>query len=144
MSRLGRKPFLTPKIIKYACELVASGQFDKTVAEMIGVSETSWHSWKRKGNAVREKIENNLSYKPTKREQIYLDFINSLEKAYAQAEINGINAIKKAGKTEWQAMAWFLERRFCGRWSQTIRPLETTDETKNMENILKGKGEEVQ
>src|SRR5699024_1583866 len=94
-KRIGRKPVLTPKIIEVIYELIANGEFDKSVASYIGVSEVSWHNWKRKGREVQEKVEKEEHYEPTEREQLYLDFYQSLTKAYAEAEMNAINSIRK-------------------------------------------------
>lgn len=137
-KRIGRKPVLTPKIIKVIYELIANGEFDKSVASHIGVSEVSWHNWKRKGREVQEKVEKEEHYKPTEREQLYLDFYQSLTKAYAEAEMNAINSIRKASEKDWKAAAWFLERRFRGKWGRIAKETGTTPE--HLQKFLEGRG----
>src|SRR5690606_2216638 len=105
MSNIGRRPVLTSKVIKLIYELIASGEFDKSVAGYIGVSEVSWHNWKRRGKEIQEKMQADNSYIPTNREQLYLDFVETLEKAYAKAEINAVNNIRKASESNWEAAA---------------------------------------
>src|SRR5690606_21706901 len=78
MSNIGRRPVLTSKVIKLIYELIASGEFDKSVAGYIGVSEVSWHNWKRRGKEIQEKMQADNSYIPTNREQLYLDFVETL------------------------------------------------------------------
>lgn len=137
MTNIGRKPVLTPKLIKLIYELIAGGEFDKAVASYIGVSEVSWHNWKRRGKEVQEKLKADNSYTPTKREQLYLDFIESLEQAYAEAEINAVNTIRKASKSNWEAAAWFLERRYRGNWAKVAKASGTTPE--HLQNFLEGR-----
>jgi len=136
--KTGRKPFLTSEMIELICELIASGKFDKEVASIIGVSEVSWHNWKRRGKEIQEKLQANDSYKLTTREQLYLDFYESLNKAYAKAEMEAINDIRQASKKDWRAAAWFLERRYRGNWSKVAKATGTTPE--HLQNFLKKRG----
>lgn len=138
MKQIGRKPILTPKVIKFACDLIASGEFDNAVAGYVGVSEVTWHKWKSKGQEVKEQIQENEAYSPTKREQLYLEFIESLEKAYAKAEMNAINNIRDASKKDWRAAAWFLERRYNGNWSKIAKATGTTPQ--HLQNFLEKRG----
>src|SRR5699024_6181834 len=136
--KTGRKPFLTSEMIELICELIASGKFDKEVASIIGVSEVSWHNWKRRGKEIQEKLQANDSYKLTTREQLYLDFYESLNKAYAKAEMEAINDIRQASKKDWRAAAWFLERRYRWNWSKVAKATGTTPE--HLQNFLKKRG----
>lgn len=135
---IGRKPILNYKLIKVICEMTESGMFDKHIAESIGVSEVTWHNWKRAGKAIQQRTIDDISYKPTEREQLYLDFYNSLSKAYATAEIKAIEQIKDASKKDWKAAAWFLERRYKGNWSKLAKATETTPE--HLQRFLNERG----
>ena len=135
---VGRKLFLTKEKIKVICELIESGMFDSHVADAIGVSEVSWHNWKRRGKELQLKVEENENITLTEREQLYLDFYQSLNKAYATAEINAINSIKQATKEDWRAAAWYLERRFRGNWGRVAKVTETTPS--HLQEFLKERG----
>jgi hypothetical protein len=49
---------------------------------------------------------------------IYRGFLNAIEKALADAEIRDILNIANAGKDNWQASAWRLERKFPQKWGR--------------------------
>lgn len=46
------------------------------------------------------------------------DFKDQVEKAEANAYMRNLAIIQKAGEKNWQAAAWFLERKFPGEWTR--------------------------
>jgi hypothetical protein len=50
----------------------------------------------------------------------YRRFAEDLEKAEAEAETLTMSAIVHAGKADWRALAWILERRGPQRWSPKL------------------------
>jgi hypothetical protein len=56
--------------------------------------------------------------KGKKKEQPYVEFSNAVEKAMAEAEVAGVNAIVVAAARHWQAAAWMLERKHPERWGR--------------------------
>jgi len=66
----------------------------------------------------------------------YHDFSSAVEKAEADAESLHVNAIVSAGVNgNWQASAWWLERRRTGDWRKPSDRLEVTDYRKEAEAI---------
>ncbi len=45
----------------------------------------------------------------------------AIERSLAQAEVHAVLEIRKAGAKNWQAAAWYLERRWPERWGRTSR-----------------------
>lgn len=48
----------------------------------------------------------------------FLDFREAIKKAEAVAEAKRIQMITEASETNWQAAAWYLERRYPDRWGK--------------------------
>jgi hypothetical protein len=84
MSRLSKE------LIDKACSVIKSGCTQRTAAEYIGVSEECLSRWKTKNAWVRSKID----------------------KAQAGTKVAMVNMIAEAGKLDWKAIAWILERNF--------------------------------
>jgi hypothetical protein len=78
----------TPERMAAIIESVRSGAFQATAAEAAGIDESTLTRWKQRDSA----------------------FALAIEKASADAEVESLSAIREAGRTSWQAHAWFLER----------------------------------
>jgi len=50
---------------------------------------------------------------------VYAEFAKAVKLVLADAETSGIIALREAGKSDWKATAWWLERRFARRWGKT-------------------------
>lgn len=96
---------LTPALIEAAEKLIRAGNYDCTVFGYLNIPESTWYYWIKKG---RE-----MSSGP------YYDFAVMVDKARAVAEIGAVSGILQSGKDgQWQALAWFLERKFNERWGK--------------------------
>ena len=71
------------------CNLLKAGNTRRTSAIAGGISEETFYVW------MKSKSE----------------FSESVKKAEAEAEARNVAIINQAGKTSWQASAWWLERR---------------------------------
>lgn len=127
----GRKTKLNYKLIDIACKSLENIHFEKTVAKAIGVSEVTWYNWKNKGKAVQDKLKQNEYYEPTEREQLYLDFYESVRKSSAIGEVKALDNIRRLGKKDWRAIAWYLERRFPNQWAKT-KVIQTKQDWKSV------------
>ena len=93
-----RKLKLTPKLIEDAAKLISEGNYDRTVINYLGIDPSTWYRWLQEG----EKAENGIKR----------DFYDTIKKASARSEVSAVKGILKAGKKQWQALAWYLERKY--------------------------------
>jgi len=103
-----------PKRIANLLRSIKNGLPYETACKISNIPPSAFYEWRQKGIAAKQKgIEN-----------IYSKFVDKLEKAEAEAEARAIIQIQKAGVDKWQALAWFLERRFPQRWRQQAQGVE--------------------
>lgn len=104
---MGRKTKLTPDLIRDAEKLVSAGNYVETVCDYLGIGKTTWYRWLERGEKARKGI--------------YREFRDAIKKAEARAEIRAVNGILSAGQDNWQALAWYLERRHHEKWGRKDR-----------------------
>ncbi|PTM58370.1 hypothetical protein [Desmospora activa] len=102
--RAGRKSKLTPELIDKATKLIAAGNYVGTVCNYLGIGETTWYRWMSEGEkATRGR---------------YREFRDAIKRAESAAEMRAVNGIVQAGSKNWQALAWYLERKHPDRWGR--------------------------
>lgn len=105
VNDMGRRLKLTPELIEQAAKLIAGGNYASTVFQMLGVGESTWYRWLEKG-------------RDSKGRSIYREFWESIQKAEAAAEARAVSGVMAAGRRNWTAYAWYLERKFPDRWGR--------------------------
>ena len=103
---MGRPSDLTPTLRDKFCALVEEGHWLRTAAAACNIDESTVYSWIRRGKAG---------------ENPYAEFYDQLEQANAKVEQEALGKVRAAGKKQWKAAAWILERRFPERYGQTVR-----------------------
>lgn len=88
-------------------EAVRAGAYIETASAFAGIDKASLYAWMKRGNAQTKGI--------------YREFLNAIEKAFADSELRDIMNIGNAAKENWQASAWRLERKFPDRWGRKDR-----------------------
>lgn len=73
---------------------VEAGSFDHVAARAAGIATSTFYAWKKE--------------KP--------EFSEALKAATAKAEARNAARINEAAKKQWQAAAWYLERKHNDRW----------------------------
>lgn len=99
---MGRPSKLTPELVRKAEQLLAAGNYTTTVCDFLGIDRSTWYKWLEKGRKANRGL--------------YFDFFNTIKRAEAESEVRAVTGILKAGANQWQAFAWFLERKFPERW----------------------------
>lgn len=100
---MGRRTKLTPELIENAAKLIAGGNYASTVFQMLGIGESTWYEWLQRGREGARK-------------SIYTEFAEAIKKAESAAELRAVSGIMAAGRRNWTAYAWYLERKFPDRW----------------------------
>lgn len=110
-NKLGRPSKLSAELIINVQNWLRMGYFVEDAARMAGISKGTLYSWLSKGRDDRD----------AGLQTLHSDFLNSMEKARAEAEGIFLNSIKTAAsRGQWQAAAWWLERSF-DKWSNHRR-----------------------
>lgn len=101
----GRKTKLSPELIISLCLDIRNGMPYKYACAKAGISERVFHKWKSAGMDEGPKSNG-------KENKAFVQFVQSIKKADAEAIDRNVSLIQVAAKTSWQAAAWWLERRF--------------------------------
>lgn len=98
---------LTPRIVAAVLQNIANGGYVETACIAAGIVKQTYYNW--------------LTRAEEDEESVYAEFVQLLEKARAQAEMDCIRIIKSAAPDSWQAAAWLLERSYPERYGQRNR-----------------------
>jgi hypothetical protein len=83
---------------------------NKAVA-MVNIAESTFYNWMSRGMVERDRLATLKDAKPKPDERIYLDFLESLTRARAEAIAKKVAAVSSAASQgDWRASAWWLER----------------------------------
>lgn len=117
----GRPTKFTPERRNQIISLIKAGNYLDTACQASGVTYSAFREWMKRGELEYERIMEANTSKPKKSEQEFLDFFEAVQKAEATAEARNLTIINKAAEKNWQAAAWYLERRAPDRWGRRDR-----------------------
>ena len=100
----GRPSLLNLEVTEKIVDCLRVGSYIETAVAFAGINKDTFYAWLKRGA------------KETKGP--YREFSDAIEKALAEGELDHIKRINEASKTEWQASAWMLERKFPKRWGR--------------------------
>lgn len=130
---------LSNEIITEIGTHLASGNYAKDIIDHLNISEPIFYKWKKEGkelenNIAEDKIkENDL----TEYQTLELKFFKCLKKNSSTAILRNVNIIQKAAITQWQAAAWFLERRNYRDWGRKDKQEVQLSGESKIEHIIK-------
>jgi len=111
----GVRTKLTPMVQDRILQALRAGAYRGTACAFAGISKTAFGNWILWGEEGR---------KP------YADFAQAVAKAEADFIVASTTSIRLASKTQWQAAAWLLERKYPEMYGQRQRmPLLPEGET---------------
>lgn len=105
MSNAGRKPKLTQEMIEKLGNALKAGNYIETACDYVGINRSTFYMWLQEAEKPGAK-------------QIYLDLLDTVRTARAEAEMRNVLKIQKAADDSWQAAAWWLERSQPKKWSK--------------------------
>lgn len=117
MPNKGRPSKLTAELQSRICDAIRAGNYIETASAYAGISKDTLYNWMKKGAREKERVAG-TSRSIRKKEQIYVDFSDAVEKALAEAEVRDLIIISNAAKNDWKAAAWKLERKFPKKWGR--------------------------
>ena len=135
MANGGRPAKINENLIKTITQAVKVGNYLETASAFAGISRSTLYEWLRRGKREKQRLEKNDRARMKKEEALYVLLVDSLEQAQAEAEVRDVALIGEAAKSQWQAAAWRLERKYPNKWGRT-KQRENEDEGSNNEDKL--------
>ena len=93
---MGRRCRLTPEVQERIATALRAGSYLEEAAQLAGVSRSTLFSWLERGRKARSGQ--------------FLEFLDVIQAAIAQAEVAAVARIVTASQADWKAAAWLLER----------------------------------
>jgi hypothetical protein len=90
---MGRPLSRTPETERLALEMLRAGNTRSCVRAALKIPPTTWKRWLKSD-----------------------DWRDAMEAAEAEAVARNVAVIQKAAQSQWQAAAWWLERRYPDEW----------------------------
>tara|TARA_Y100000592_G_scaffold85549_1_gene137720 strand:+ start:1036 stop:1485 length:450 start_codon:yes stop_codon:yes gene_type:complete len=123
-SNMGRPSKLDDARVEDLVKWLKLGYYIEDACTMAGIAKQTYYNWIAKAEANEG--------------QEYLDFLDAVKKARAEAEGAHIMNIRKAADNGvWQASAWFLERSHPVKWGKRNPDLITEESDEPIEFTIK-------
>jgi len=104
MAKVGRKTTYNEIVKNRIIDALLKGHFISEACALAGISTASFYKWYNLG----------LDGDP-----VYKEFSDAIDEAQAQAVTDALTDIREAGRDDWRAAAWFLERR-SRKWAKNL------------------------
>jgi len=102
----GRKSKLDDETQEIIFNAIRDGLTQKDAATLAGVHEDTFGNWARKGQQAKSGK--------------YHRFFRGLTHAYTEGKAELVRGIRSAGKQDWRAQAWLLERRHPSEYGKQV------------------------
>jgi choline dehydrogenase-like flavoprotein len=117
-----KKALLQPDLEQTLLDYIRIGTPVRVAVASAGVSERSFYSWVNRGRAERERLATVKGAKQNASEVVFVQFLQSVERAKAEAITKKVAVIAKSGNDgDWRAAAWWLERQMPEEFGKTDR-----------------------
>lgn len=114
---MARPTKLTPQIQARIIQAIRAGNYAEVAAVYAGIDESTYYRWMARGRAELDRVaERPKTRKMRAAEAPFCEFCKAVNEASASAEVFAAGIIVSAGKKDWKAAAWYLERRNPDRW----------------------------
>lgn len=105
----GRPSKLTLKLTREIAHLLSQGNFVETACDAVGIAKSTFYAWMELGE-LSENTE-------------HVKFSDAIKRAVATAEIVSVGDVRDK-VDNWQAQAWWLERRYPDRWGNRGKQIQ--------------------
>jgi len=118
----GRPTDLTPQVQAKIVLAIVGGNDNKVAAAHAGIGESTFYAWLDRGRKEVARLAASSRAKPRASETPFVEFLEAIQKAQADAETRNVALIAKAAQEgTWTAAAWWLERKYPERWGRKDR-----------------------
>jgi len=104
---MSRKTKLTPELQADLLSVLSAGATARDACDYVGIHERTFYNWLTRGENAKSGV--------------YFQFLQAVKKASASGKVEAIGVIRLAGKEQWQAAAWYLERRDPENWARRTK-----------------------
>lgn len=123
----------TEKIVRKFCELIEEGIPAGTVCNFLGISNTAFHNWMRRGESYNDAGEEGGC--PAEHE-IYGVFVRAYKKAASRYLIKRHRILHNTNDKNWYREVVILERRDKKNWSKDAPPGGNEDQYNGDEKFV--------
>lgn len=116
----GRPTLCTPEVVNEIADAIKGGMSYEDAAALAGISRATLQNWKARAKAENERLQEKGA-RIRKKEQVFVDFLDTLKRAELEGKQYLLTIIANAGKKQWQASAWLLERRYPDEYGRRQR-----------------------
>lgn len=126
-KKTGRPTLLDEDRLQRITDALRNGAYIEHAAQAAGITSRTYHAWMERGRNERDRISAGLE--PDEHEAVYLQFLQSVERAQSEAAVDLLGEIANHARNgTWQAAAWILERKFPRQWGRMDRTEHTGPE----------------
>lgn len=120
-NSVGRPTKLNDERRDIIVKALAAGNYLEPSCYLAGIAPKTAYEWIKRGRAEDERLAKNPRARMRKSEVPFVDFREAVCEAQARAETEDVERVADAGKIDWKAAAWRLERKHPDRWGRRIR-----------------------
>ena len=140
---MGRPTKCTRELAEMIATLIANGSNIKDACAIVDIHVQSFYSWMGRGRNEMQRIydldQAGISSDVLLDEEDYLYFFELIEKAKPIRKMSLIERIQTAGKSQWQANAWLLERLHPDEFGRKVKVEHSDWRTEIIKLISEGK-----
>lgn len=118
--KTGRRTRLTETVQAQIVRDIRVGAMHWEAFTNAGISETSFYAWRARGEDALEMAEGRIENVDADN-RIFAAFAEALKKSEAEAKLHALAMVRAAMGQNWQAAAWFLERRYPDEYGRRER-----------------------
>lgn len=130
--------------IEELCKNIEAGAPFVASALAVGIPESTFFKYKQEAEELYKKIKENpeireeiKSKDKNDKEKILLEFIERIKKAEAKAILRNVAIINQAATENWQAAAWWLERRYPNQFGKRVEIDGEIQHRHSVEDLIK-------
>lgn len=110
LNRVGRIGNLTPEAQKLIVDRLEIGMLQEQAALSSGIPTATYYYWLKRGRNERDRLTADLYAPVDPNEEKYLEFLEAVERARAQAVARYVTKLHKIADKNVTAITWWLER----------------------------------
>jgi len=128
---------LNKNLIEEIIGYLEGGDFIETACALVGISKTTFYGWLKEGNAVLDALAKGVDFNTFDEvDVLYAKFTFDVRKAVATSESELVGFIRTSAGRDWRAAMALLEKRFKGKYGQSVNINKKSEETKNVNVIF--------
>ena len=117
---------LSAATFKTVVSAIEQGHYLESASALAGLDPSTVRRWVVRGTREAERRARGIL--PTAQEDVFVRFAAHVRRADARAEAGALRQLRRAGRSDWRAAAWFLEHRHPVRWGPRLNERHVAQE----------------